>query len=49
MLYNDAFDVAIRWHHSANVDSKATRDGRAHLIPVQNLTLDLAGLGHVLS
>ncbi|MNE48976.1 hypothetical protein D3C80_1434680 [compost metagenome] len=46
--FNDAFDVAIRFDQPADIHAQAAGDRRTHLLPIQHLTLDLAGLQHVL-
>lgn len=41
------FDVAVGGLHPTGVKAKAAGNGRAHLVRIELLTLNLAGLQHV--
>src|SRR5690606_37296232 len=44
---DDAFDVTIGGRQGADVDAESPGDRRSHLRGLEDLALDLAGLGHV--
>ena len=45
---DDALNVAVRRRQRADIHAETPGDGGAHLIPVEDFALDLAGLEHVL-
>lgn len=46
--FDDALDVAIRRYQADDIHAQAAGDGGADLIAVEDFSLDLAGLQHIL-